>query len=84
MFAKRYIFFVFEMTHTDLGSNILADVAARIDENQKRSCLDLQELIRSTHFTKQEIRCMYRGFKQVIRCVYRGFKQVASGDIANS
>ena len=73
LFAKRYIFFVLKMTHTDLGSNILAAVAARIDENQKRSCLDLQELIRSTHFTKQEIRCMYRGFKQV-----------ASGGIASS
>ena len=53
------------MSSSELGANILAAVAARIDENQKRSCMDLQELIRSTNFTKTEIKCMYRGFKQV-------------------
>ena len=26
---------------------------------------NFQELIRTTHFSKQEIQCMYRGFKQV-------------------
>jgi hypothetical protein len=53
------------MSNSELGANILAAVAARIEENNKRSCIDLQELIRSTKFSKQEIKCMYRGFKQV-------------------
>ena len=53
------------MKNPELNADILATVAARIEENKQRSCIDLQELIRSTQFTKQEIRCMYRGFKQV-------------------
>ena len=53
------------MASTELGADILAVVAARIKENNKRSFIDLQELMRITKFTKQEIRMMYRGFKQV-------------------
>ena len=53
------------MASTELGADIIAAVAARIKENNKRSFIDLQELMRSTKFTKQEIRMMYRGFKQV-------------------
>ena len=53
------------MSNSELGANILAAVGARIEENNKRSCINLQELIRSTQFSKQEIKCMYRGFKQV-------------------
>ena len=61
------------MKNPELNADILATVAARIEENKQRSCIDLQELIRSTQFTKQEIRCMYRGFKQVScfpKCMY--------------
>ena len=53
------------MASTELGADILAAVAARIEENNKRKCIDLQELMRRTKFTKQEIKMMYRGFKQV-------------------
>ena len=43
-----------------------AAVACRMEENKKRSLIDLQELLTITKFTKQEIKMMYRGFKQVI------------------
>ena len=42
-----------------------AAVAVRMEENKKRSLIDLQELLTITKFTKQEIKMMYRGFKQV-------------------
>ena len=42
-----------------------AAVASRMEENKKRNMIDLQELLRITKFTKQEIKMMYRGFKQV-------------------
>ena len=42
-----------------------AAVASRMEENKKRNLIDLQELLRITKFTKQEIKMMYRGFKQV-------------------
>jgi len=35
-----------------------------MEENKKRSLIDLQELLTITKFTKQEIKMMYRGFKQ--------------------
>ena len=54
-----------KMPHTELGADILAAVAARIEENTKRSLINLQELMQSTQFSKQEIMMMYRGFKQV-------------------
>ena len=54
-----------KMPNTELGADILAAVAARIEENTKRSLINLQELMQSTQFTKQEIMMMYRGFKQV-------------------
>ena len=53
------------MPHTELSADILAAVAARIDENTKRSLISLQELVENTQFSKQEIMMMYRGFKQV-------------------
>ena len=53
------------MPNTELGADILAAVAARIEENTKRSLINLQELMQSTQFSKQEIMMMYRGFKQV-------------------
>jgi hypothetical protein len=56
------------MPHTELGGDILAAVAARIEENTKRSLISLQELLQSTQFSKQEIMIMYRGFKQVRLC----------------
>ena len=43
-----------------------AAVASRMEENKKRNMIDLQELLRITKFTKQEIKMMYRGFKQVL------------------
>ena len=54
-----------KMPNTELGADILAAVAARIEENTKRSLINLQELMQSTQFSKQEIMIMYRGFKQV-------------------
>ena len=53
------------MPNTELSADILAAVAARIEENTKRNLISLQELVESTGFTKQEIMMMYRGFKQV-------------------
>ena len=53
------------MAGAELGADILAAVAARNEQNKKRRLIDLQELIKSTQFTKQEIMMMYRGFKQV-------------------
>ena len=55
------------MSSSEPATNILAAVAARMEENQKRHQVDLEDLIMSTQFTKQEIKCMYRGFKQVRR-----------------
>ena len=45
--------------------SVLAAVAVRMEENKRRNNIDLQELLRITKFTKQEIKMMYRGFKQV-------------------
>ena len=56
---------VVTMAGTELSADILAAVAARIEENNKRRFIDLQELIKSIKFSKQEINMMYRGFKQV-------------------
>ena len=53
------------MPNTELGGDILAAVAARIEENAKRSLINLPELMKCTKFSKQEIKMMYRGFKQV-------------------
>jgi len=44
--------------------DMLAAVASRLEEHQKRTFVDLEELLKSTKFSKQEIRMMYRGFKQ--------------------
>ena len=55
------------MSGKDLNADILAAVAARSEQNNKRRLIDLQELIKTTQFTKQEIMMMYRGFKQVRR-----------------
>ena len=46
------------MAGTELGADILAAVAARIEENNKRNLIDLNELIKSTKFSKQEIKMM--------------------------
>ena len=54
------------MPNTELSGDIVTAVAARMEENKKRSLINLEELMRSTRFTKQEIKMMYRGFKQVI------------------
>lgn len=48
----------------ELSPDILAAVAQRLEEQAKRTFIDLEDLIRTTKFTKQEIRTMYRGFKQ--------------------
>ena len=53
------------MAGKDISADILAAVAARIEQNNKRRLVDLQELMKTTQFTKQEIMMMYRGFKQV-------------------
>ena len=55
------------MSSNDLTADILAAVAAKVEENKKRKSIDLQELIKITQFTKQEIRMMYRAFKQARR-----------------
>jgi len=52
------------MSTTNLNNHILTAVAAKIEQRKQRKCIDFQELIRTTHFSKQEIQCMYRGFKQ--------------------
>lgn len=49
---------------TDLGIDLQSAVAQRIEEQTKRRCTGLDELIKTTKFTKNEIRTMYRGFKQ--------------------
>ena len=53
------------MSSPDLTVDILAAIAARIEESNKRKSIDLQELMKITKFTKQEIKMLYRGFKQV-------------------
>ena len=53
------------MAGNEISADILAAVAARIDQNNKRRLIDLQELVKTTQFSKQEIMMMYRGFKQV-------------------
>ena len=53
------------MSGKDISADILAAVAASIEQNNKRRLIDLQELMKTTQFTKQEIMMMYRGFKQV-------------------
>jgi len=52
------------MSTTNLNNHILTAVAAKIEQQKQRKCIDFQELIRTTNFSKQEIQCMYRGFKQ--------------------
>ena len=49
----------------DLGVDLQAAVAQRIEEQKKRNFIDLEDLVRTTKFSKTEIRTMYRGFKQV-------------------
>ena len=56
---------VVPMAGAEIGADILAAVAARNEQNKKRRLIDLQELMKTTQFTKQEIMMMYRGFKQV-------------------
>ena len=56
---------VVPMAGAEIGADILAAVAARNEQNKKRRLIDLQELMETTQFTKQEIMMMYRGFKQV-------------------
>ena len=53
------------MAGKELNADILAAVAARSEQNNKRRLIDLQELMKTTQFSKQEIMMMYRGFKQV-------------------
>ena len=53
------------MSGKDISADILAAVAARNEQNKKRRLIDLQELMKTTQFTKQEIMMMYRGCKQV-------------------
>ncbi|XP_023330477.1 Kv channel-interacting protein 1 isoform X1 [Eurytemora carolleeae] len=48
----------------ELSPDILAAVAQRLEDQSKRTFIDLEDLIRTTKFSKQEIRTMYRGFKQ--------------------
>ena len=56
---------IVNMSGKDISADILAAVAARNEQNNKRRLIDLQELMKTTQFTKQEIMMMYRGFKQV-------------------
>jgi hypothetical protein len=56
---------IVNMSGKDISADILAAVAARNEQNKKRRLIDLQELMKTTQFTKQEIMMMYRGFKQV-------------------
>lgn len=48
----------------ELSAEVLAAVAQRLDNINNQTVFHLEDLIRSTKFTKQEIRTMYRGFKQ--------------------
>jgi len=48
----------------ELSSEVLAAVAQRLDDISKQTYIDLDDLIKTTQFSKQEIRTMYRGFKQ--------------------
>jgi len=52
------------MAGSELTPEMLSAVASRLDEQNKRKFIDLDELIRETKFSKEEIRMMYRGFKQ--------------------
>jgi len=52
------------MATEELVPDILAIVAARLKEQKARRLIDLEELVRATKFSKQELRKMYRGFKQ--------------------
>ena len=65
------------MSGKDLNADILAAVAARSEQNNKRRLIDLKELIKTTQFTKQEIMMMYRGFKQVrtVRAPHQTWKK---------
>ena len=51
---------VVPMAGAEIGADILAAVAARNEQNKKRRLIDLQELIKTTQFTKQDIMMMYR------------------------
>jgi len=48
----------------ELSPEIMAAVAQRLEDQSKRTFIDLEDLIKTTKFSKQEIRTMYRGFKQ--------------------
>jgi len=48
----------------DFGLDIQEMVAQRLAAKNKKT-VQLEELLRDTKFTKEEIRTMYRGFKQV-------------------
>lgn len=53
-----------DSTSIDLGLDIQDMVAQRLATQSKKT-VHLNELLRVTKFTKEEIRTMYRGFKQV-------------------
>ena len=53
------------MCDKELSADILAAVVSSMEQTSKRKVVDLQDLMRSTQFTRQEIKMMYRGFKQV-------------------
>ena len=48
----------------DLGFDIQEAVKQRLAQKNKK-CVQLNDLLKDTNFTKSEIRTMYRGFKQV-------------------
>jgi len=52
----------------ELGLDIQEMVAKRLAVKNKKT-VRLEELLRDTKFTKEEIRQMYRGFKQVSPCM---------------
>ncbi len=53
-----------DTTSIDIGFDIQEMVAQRLAVQSKKT-VQLEELLRETKFTKEEIRTMYRGFKQV-------------------
>ena len=64
MIAETFV----EMTSRDMREmppDLMAAVAAGVEQNNRRRLIDLQELLEATKFSKEEIKMMYRGFKQV-------------------
>ncbi len=53
-----------DSTSIDLGFDIQEMVAQRLATQSKKT-VQLEQLLRETKFTREEIRTMYRGFKQV-------------------